>query len=393
MRIGLVLPDLPQYSETFFNYKIKGLIGNGHDVIVFTSGKEEKNSKTEYKVRYSPPVNKDNPVSQSYHLLSTILKTLIASPSKMKKLISLERSDGKSFAETMKSVYLNSHIISEDLDKLHFGFATSALQRENTAAAIGAKMSVSFRGFDINVYPLKNPGCYKLLWKKVDKVHTISNYLREKAIKMGLSENVPYAKITPAIELSKFTVKDDRGTIHDPLRIITVGRLNWIKDYETAVSALGILKERGVNFSYEIIGDGIELERIRFAVHQAGIEKFVEFCGKISHGEIVKKMEASDIYLQTSLQEGFCVSALEAQAVGLICVVSDADGLKENVVDGVTGFIAKRREPKSFADTIQLVTGLSEQERKVLADAARKRVEDEFGIDKQNRLFNDFFLN
>ena len=81
----------------------------------------------------------------------------------------------------------NQHIISEPLDWLHFGFGTLALHRENVAAAMGAKMAVSFRGFDIGIYPLKYPGCYLKLWNKVDKIHVISNDIRELVYKHGFN--------------------------------------------------------------------------------------------------------------------------------------------------------------------------------------------------------------
>ncbi len=393
MKIGLVLPDLPQYSETFFNYKIKGLIANGHEVVVFTTRNENPVSVLPYKVRFAPPVRKGNPVLQGFQTAVTLLKVLITSYSSSARLFGFERADGKSIAGALKSLYLNSHIISERVDRLHFGFATSALQRENAARAVGARMSVSFRGFDINVYPLKHQGCYELLWKRTDKVHTISDYLRTKAVKLGLPESKPFAKITPAIDISKFSLKSDSGRFHDPVRILTVGRLNWIKDYETAISALGILKTKGVNFTYEIIGEGKEMERLKFAAYQTGIWDSVKFSGKVSHEEIAKRMQESDIYLQTSMQEGFCVSVLEAQAAGLICIVSNADGLKENVVDNVTGFLAERRNPGDFADRISDVISMSESERQQIAQAARMRVEEEFSIERQNQLFNEFFLN
>ena len=40
-KIGLVLPNVPAYSETFFNSKIKGLQENGFDVILFSNGKNK----------------------------------------------------------------------------------------------------------------------------------------------------------------------------------------------------------------------------------------------------------------------------------------------------------------------------------------------------------------
>ena len=41
MKIALVLPAVPGYSETFFQSKIKGLLSHGHQVIVITSKKDE----------------------------------------------------------------------------------------------------------------------------------------------------------------------------------------------------------------------------------------------------------------------------------------------------------------------------------------------------------------
>ncbi|MBX7042427.1 MAG: glycosyltransferase family 4 protein [Ignavibacteria bacterium] len=390
MKIGLVLPELPQYSETFFNMKIKGLAENGHEVIVFTSeGKETERSG--FRVVRALPTSGKGKAGIAVNMATAYAKLLSGSFPEARRFLELERNSGRSKREAMKNLYLNAHIISHRTDVLHFGFATTALKRENAAAATGAKMSVSFRGFDINVYPLKHPGCYSLLWKRLDKVHSISGYLYTKAIGMGLSAGIPHMKITPAVDLRSFPLKDAPGSIHNPVRIFTVGRLNWIKDYETAVSALGILKRKGVRFTYDIAGEGPEMERIRFAVHQAGIEDDVTFHGKLSHEKTSDMMRRSDIYLQTSMQEGFCVSALEAQATGLLCVVSDADGLKENVVDGVTGFFAERRSPRSFAERLISVIGMEEAVRREIAMNARMRLEKDFTYERQKELFNDFF--
>lgn len=391
MKIGLVLPELPRYSETFFNYKIKGLRKNGHEVIVFTSPGSNENWKPDYKVVNAPPSDGSRLALIAYRIPMALVTVLAKSFKAAKKFYLLEREKGRSFPDCVKSIYLNSHILAEEVDRLHFGFATTSLGRENVAAAKNISMSASLRGFDINVYPLKNPGCYDLLWKRVDKIHTISGYLIGKARSMGLPMNVPYMKITPAIRLSDFPLKENPGRVGNPLKILTVGRLNWIKDYETAISSLEILKRRGIEFTYNIAGDGPELERIKFAVHQAGIDDCVTFEGKLPHEKTSELMRNSDIYLQTSLQEGFCVSVLEAQASGLMCVVSDADGLRENVAEGESGFIAKRRDPESFADAMINAAGISEDERLQRALEARERVERMFSMEQQNELFNRFF--
>jgi len=389
MRIGIVLPDLPKYSETFFNYKIKGLQESGFEVIVFSSKRTKENIYFEHVGQY--PVYSGKQLRQFLLLTYVLLLTFCKTPSRFIKLFKLERKDGKSISESLKTIYINAHILSEKLDWLHFGFATMALKRENVAEAIGARMGVSFRGYDINVYPLKNPGCYNKLWKKVDKVHSISSYLHDKAVSLGLSGKTKHEKITPAIDINLFKFKNEAGKFSNPIRILTVGRLNWIKDYETAISAMKILKDRGVNFIYEIIGTGKEFERLNFAVHQADLTDRVFFLGEMSHEKITEKMIQSDIYLQTSFQEGFCVSVLEAQATGLMCIVSDADGLKENVIDNVTGFVVQRRQPVKFAEKILEVSAITDEQRKEISLSARKRVEEDFQIDEQKKKFKKFF--
>ncbi|HMQ67485.1 MAG TPA: glycosyltransferase family 4 protein [Ignavibacteria bacterium] len=391
MKIGLVLPEAPQYSETFFKYKIRNLTDAGFEVTVFSNKPGDDSDEIKCKIKSAYPVYEESKFKQLFFIPVILLKTFLLNYKNSRRLFELERGDGISFSDSLKSVYINSHILSEKVDRLHFGFMTMTLRRENTAKAIGAEMSVSLRGYDVNVYPLKNPGCYVRAWKKTDKVHTISDYLRDKALKTGLPEDVPFEKISPAIDLKQFSLKSEPGKINKKLNLLTVGRLNWIKDYETAISAVGKLKNRGAEVTYNIAGSGPELERLIFCAYQLGLEKDVIFHGKKSHGEINEMMEKADIYLQTSMQEGFCGSVLEAQAKGLLCVVSDADGLKENVIDEKTGWISEKRNPAAFADKIEMIMNLSEEKRKEIALNARRRIETDFNLEDQKERFINFF--
>ncbi|MBV6478565.1 MAG: Glycosyltransferase Gtf1 [Ignavibacteria bacterium] len=390
MKIGIVLSGIPKYSETFFHYKIKGLSEAGFEVKIFTGDKRQK--EFPYKQYPAYPVLSGKPLRQFFLTLIILIKTLFIAPKRFLRLYSGEMKDGKSIGEILKTIYINAHIITHELDWLHFGFAATAIRRELAAGVMGAKMGVSFRGYDINIYPLKNPGCYDRLWKNVDKVHTISEYLFQKAVSMGLNSKTPHEKITPAIEPDKFKIRNSDGSLGNRIHILTVGRLNWIKDYETAIETMKILKSKGISFDYNIIGSGSELERLKFAVYQSGLENEVNFFGIKSHEEVRVLMMNTDIYLQTSMQEGFCVSVLEAQAAGLPCIVSDADGLRENVIDNFTGWIVKKRRPDLFAKKIIEVIKMSNEERLEIMNNARARAEKDFSIKLQNEKFRNFFL-
>ena len=392
MTITLVLSSPPGYSETFFNSKIKGLQENGHKVILVTASTQQQ---YEACIHVQHPKVYRNPLKQVVAMLLTYLG-LLPYFKRILRYIRLEREQGTSLKRLAEKLYLNATLLKLTTDWLHFGFATMALERELLADAIHAKMAVSFRGYDIGVYPLKHPGCYKLLWSKLDKVHYISDDLYAKAIELGLPSSIPHQKITPAIDTGFFDAKSldeslNDHEIDDVLHICTIGRLHWKKGYVETLKALQIVKKQGVNFKYHIIGDGDEYERIAFAAYQFDLTEDVIFEGKVEHQQVKDIMVKCKIYLQYSIQEGFCNAVLEAQAMGKLCIVSDAEGLSENVLDNKTGWVVPKLNPEALAQKIQDVIHLSNDVKKDISKKAVRRVQQEFNLEKQKRMFNEFY--
>ncbi len=390
VRIGLVLPSTPAYSETFFRSKIAGLQASGFEVRLFV-GK----CKADFDlcpVHEAPPVVASKTV-QLFLAAWVLALLLLRAPRRAYRLFRLERASGSSWRKAIENLYLNSHILPHRLDWLHFGFATMALRRENLAKAIGAKMAVSFRGYDVCLYPLKHPGCYHQLWQRVDKVHTISDDLLEVGRSLGLPNSVPYQKITPAIDIHRFTPSNPTKSLKQPLCILTVARLHWKKGLEYTLEALALLQQKSVDFRYTIIGEGSEYERLCFAAHQLGIKERVVFAGRQSPEAVIAAMDEADLYLQYSVQEGFCNAVLEAQAMGLLCIVSDAEGLPENVLHGQTGWVVPKRRPDLLAAKIEEVLQMEPSAHDSIRRQAVERVRREFNLEKQQREFLEFYLS
>src|SRR5690606_37043886 len=139
-----------------------------------------------------------------FNSAKALFKAVVLHPKRSLKFYQLEKKDKRSFNQIIKNLIANQFILSKKLDWLHFGFGTMALSRENIAAVIGAKMAVSFRGFDIAIYPVKHPNCYDILFEKTDKVHVISNDIMQLVYKQGLNNKKEIVKITPAIDTSFF---------------------------------------------------------------------------------------------------------------------------------------------------------------------------------------------
>ena len=372
MKIGLVLSSTPAYSETFFNSKIKGLQKNGFEVVLFVNSKD---------THFDLCTVKEQVQFRSFFIFLKSLGLILTKLSTLLKFISLERKQNVSFKRILKKLILNQHILQEsNVDWLHFGFATQAIGRENIAKAIGAKMAVSLRGFDIGIYPLKNPKCYDLLWLNINKLHVISNDLLNLAYANGFKKNVPYQKITPAIDTSFFINQ-----------LMTIGRLHWKKDYTSIIIALKNLKDRGIDFEYTIIGDGPEEEKLKYLVYELDLINNIIFTGKISQKEILIYFKKSHFYLQYSLQEGFCNAVLEAQSMGVLPIVSNAEGLSENVLNNKTGWVIQKNSPKLLAEKIVEVINLPDGNKEKIRKQAIERVTKEFNIEKQQKEFIDFY--
>lgn len=389
MKIGIVLPGTPVYSETFFRSKINGLQAHGIEVVVFAA---KKDPGFQLAPVVPAPALPRLLAIRVVRMVLGLVRLFLATPKASMNFYRLERKAGRGLRTALENLYLNSHILPHCLDWLHFGFATMVVRRENVAKAIGARMAISLRGYDIAIHPLKHPGCYNLLWERVDKVHTISDDLLALAYVQGMPKNTPAVKITPAIDVAKFQrttpVAEAFGA---PLRLLTVARLHWKKGLEYTLEALVMLQKAGIDFHYTLIGKGEEYERLVFAAHQLGIREQVDFTGIKSHAEVKTNMENADIYLQYSISEGFCNAVLEAQAMGLLCIVSNAEGLPENVLHGQTGWVVPKRKPELLAQQIVAILNMPNATLAEMRKNAVERVQREFNLDKQQREFVDFY--
>jgi colanic acid/amylovoran biosynthesis glycosyltransferase len=386
MRIGLVLASAPGYSETFFRSKIKGLQESGNQVILFCGDNSQKFKLCPivlFPKQYQNRFKQVAMLIRAYLGLLPYLKTVF-------KFLKLERHDGVSWTRILKGLYNYAPIFKNDIDWLHFGFGTLVIGCENLAAAKQAKMAVSFRGFDIGVYPIKHPNCYLRLWEKISKIHVISDDITDLVYKHGFKKQAPIVKITPAINTQYFSLTTQQP-FDQPIQMVSIARLHWKKGLDYTLEALALLKQKGEKFEYSIIGAGPEEEALKFAAYQYGLQDEVIFMGMLEHENVKQVLAKSHIYIQYSVQEGFCNAVLEAQAMGLLCIVSNAEGLSENIIDKKTGWVVPKRMPDLLANKIKEVLDLSEIKRQQIRSSAILRVQQDFNIEKQQLEFIEFY--
>src|SRR5665213_461852 len=108
-----------------------------------------------------------------------------------------------------------------------------------------------------------------------------------------------------------------------------------------------------------MVGDGGERSYCEELARELGIGDDVRFLGK--QDAIEQILSVSDLFLMPSESESFGLAALEAMACKVPVVSSNAGGLPELNIDGVTGFL------KDVGD----VDGMAERAIYILEDEGR----------------------
>jgi glycosyltransferase involved in cell wall biosynthesis len=101
-------------------------------------------------------------------------------------------------------------------------------------------------------------------------------------------------------------------------------------------------------------------------------------------------LSEADAFLLPSISEGLSNAALEAMAMKLPLVTTNAGGMAEAVRDGTDGFVVDRRDSLAMADRL-LRLAASPELRHRLGCYARERVREQFGIETQIRVFREVY--
>lgn len=103
-----------------------------------------------------------------------------------------------------------------------------------------------------------------------------------------------------------------------------------------------------------MVGDGPERHPAEELARELGIEEDIRFLGKQEQMEDI--LAVSDVFLLPSEYESFGLAALEAMAARAVVVSTNAGGLTEITVQGVTGFMANVGDVKAMSEfTIDLL--------------------------------------
>lgn len=175
-----------------------------------------------------------------------------------------------------------------------------------------------------------------------------------------------------------------------PPLIGTVGRFDPYKDHLNLLDALVILRQRGIPFRCLLVGTGLDKSNpiLLKWITVRNLASIVQLLGRRT--DLPKIMNTLDLHVLPSSAEAFPNVVAEAMACGTPCVVTDV-GDAASIV-GETGWVVPPKDSESLADAIQYaLSDFGSPAWVQRCSAARKRIEEQFGIHTMVRRYNDIW--
>lgn len=133
-----------------------------------------------------------------------------------------------------------------------------------------------------------------------------------------------------------------------------------------------------------LVGDGPLRKGLELAAGELGVASEVTFLGMCR--EVSDALQAMDVFVFPSVREGFGVAALEAQAAGLPCLLSDA--LPEEVAaTGLARFLSLNQSPAGWADR-----ALAMKNAVPRRDMAREIADAGFDVKENPKMLESLYL-
>ena len=184
--------------------------------------------------------------------------------------------------------------------------------------------------------------------------------------------------IGQGIDVEKFKPLENRNLKLNYFKILSVGRISPVKDYETLIEAIDILvkKKSKEKIQVDIIGAPAfsvqkeYLERLEKVVIEKGLENVVKFLGPIPNKDIVDFLQAADIFVNTSHTGSLDKAIVEAMACGL-SILTCNEALESVLGDLAKLLIYPKKNPVKLAEKIDWLINLGEHERRNLGEKLR----------------------
>ena len=364
MRIGYVLNRFPRFSQTFVLNEILELERRGYRIDIFSLARPPDEprqpdlSQLQASVTYLPGLNELGGLSLGRGLCDQPA-TLV--PDGCERQCSDPLFAGLSEADAvrleMAAAIVASNIRRLGIDHLHAHFGTNQTKVALLAARMaGTRFSWTAHARDLYLTFADEATDREMRRRKIAEaafVVAVSNYNRDLLAAICPERTAAIHRIYNGIDLAAC-----RPGTPQAGRILAAGRLVEKKGFIHLIDACGLLRDRGLRFRCEIIGDGPERGRLQERIESRELQDFVMLAGYASQTDLFAAMRQSSVFVLPCIEaangdrDGLPTVLLEAMAHGLPVISSPVTGVPEIVEHEHDGLLVPEAAPEALSSAI-----------------------------------------
>jgi len=175
----------------------------------------------------------------------------------------------------------------------------------------------------------------------------------------------------------------------DHFLISTAGRLSAEKNMAVLLKAFALLK-RDLKAKLWIVGDGPERPHLEALASSLNLMDDIVFWG--FQENLYKFIQKSDVFVHTSLFEGFGNIILEAMSCGVPVIATDCPfGPREIIKNGENGILVPVSDEGALAKALKIILENKETRNRFVRNAHQRLLE--FTPEKMVRSYEDVFLS
>lgn len=199
------------------------------------------------------------------------------------------------------------------------------------------------------------------------------------------------------VDMERFSRREEvmkiaEGLKDDKFKFLFVGRIVGDKGINELVEAFESVKKRVGKVELVLVGpyendlDPLKPETQRVIESDEDIETV----GSKSGDKLLGYFAASDCFVMPSYREGFPNTVMEAGAMGLPSIVTDINGSREIVKNGVNGVVVPSKSAEALAEAMEKMIK-DEKLRETCKENARRMIEERFEQHFVRKCLYDFY--
>ena len=168
----------------------------------------------------------------------------------------------------------------------------------------------------------------------------------------------PVELVYHGLDLSAMTLDQPSDTQADQALILSVGQLKEKKGFPFLIRACRLLKDRGYNFSCEIVGDGPERANLATLIRDLDVADRVTLCGALPNKVVMEKYTQAALFVLACVvaenedRDGIPNVILEAMAHRLPVISTNVSGIPEVVESNTTGLLVESGNELALAEAM-----------------------------------------